>query len=76
MPIRLFKIILVVSVVVILNACGGGGGGGSGVTPPPPPATVNYTVTLTDMTLTDRQTNGAVATTGLPVSGATATRTP
>lgn len=71
--------ILVVSVALMLGACGGGGGGGGGgVTPPPPPppATVNYTVTLSGMTLTDMQTGTAVPPSGLPVAGATATRTP
>ena len=58
------------------GACGGGGGGGSdsgGVTPP---AAVTYSVTLTEITLTDRQTDTAVAATGLPLSGAVATRNP
>jgi len=60
---------------VALAACGGGGGGGGGgVTPPPPPGSITYSLELTAVTLTDRQTGATVSATGLPVSGATATR--
>ncbi len=72
-------------VLLSLAACGGGGGGGNGggnngggggVTPPPPPASQTYSVALTGVTLTDRQTDDAVAPSGLPIAGATATRNP
>ncbi len=72
--------LLVVSLVVltgVLAACGGGGGGGGGgVTPPPPPppSSVTYSLELTAVTLTDRQTGADVSATGLPIRGAVATR--
>jgi len=64
--------------VLALAACGGGGGGDGGnpPPPPPPPSAVTYTVELTGLSLSDRQTASAVAPTGLPVSGAVATRNP
>lgn len=61
---------------IVLTACGGGGGGG-GTTPPPPPpppSSVDYTVSLTSVTLGDRQTNGSISAGGLPITGATVTR--
>ena len=66
---------------LLLAACGGGGGGGGGSTSPPPPAppppaSVSYTVTLTSVTVTDRQTTDSVHPTGFPIGGATATRIP
>jgi hypothetical protein len=70
------------ALALLLSACGGGGGGSGGSSgggnppPPPPPSSVTYTVSLTDVTLTDRQTSSAVSETGLPVSGAVATRSP
>lgn len=79
MTTRLLKLVPLVSVLLALGACGGGGGGGGSEPPPPPPppppVTVNYTVTLSGMTLTDMQTGAAISPAGLPVSGATATRT-
>jgi len=75
------RLLLVASLGILagaLAACGGGGGGDSGVTPPPPPppppSSVTYTLELTAVTLTDRQTGADVSATGLPVSGAVATR--
>jgi len=72
--------LLVVSLGILaaLSACGGGGGNGA-VTPPPPPpppppSSVTYSLELAAATLTDRQTGADVAETGLPVSGAVATR--
>ena len=71
--------LLVASVGILAGAlagCGGGGGNG-GVTPPPPPpppSSVTYSLELTVVTLTDRQTGADVSETGLPVSGAVATR--
>jgi hypothetical protein len=56
-----------------LAGCGGGGGNG-GVTPPSPTSSVTYTLELTVVTLTDRQTGADVSETGLPISGAVATR--
>lgn len=73
--------LLVASLGILAGAlagCGGGGGGGGngGVTPPPPPppSSVTYSLELTAVTLTDRQTGADVSATGLPVSGAVATR--
>lgn len=65
-----------------LAACGGGGGGGDSggnpppPPPPPPPASETYTLELSGLGLSDRQTASAVTPTGLPVSGAVATRDP
>ncbi len=64
-------------ITVLLAACGGGGsggGGGNGNPPPPPPQAVTYTLEVTDVSLTDLQTGRTVDGTGLPVSGATASR--
>ena len=59
-----------------LAACGGGGGTDGAPPPPspPPPSSVTYSLELTEITLTDRQTGADVSETGLPVSGAVATR--
>ena len=63
-----------------LAACGGGGGGGDSggnpPPPPPPPASETYTLELSGLGLSDRQTASTVIPTGLPVSGAVATREP
>jgi len=68
------------ALALMLAACGGGGGGGGdGGNPPPPPppsAGVTYSLELTGLSLSDRQAAGAVSPTGLPVSGAVATRNP
>lgn len=65
---------------LMLAACGGGGGGGDSggnpPPPPPPPASETYTLELSGLVLSDRQTASAVTPTGLPVSGAVATRNP
>ena len=65
---------------LLLAGCGGGGGGGGGggnpPPPPPPPQAVTYTLEVTDLSLTDLQTGRTVDETGLPVSGATASRNP
>lgn len=72
--------LLVASIGILAGAlagCGGGGGNGGATPPPPPPpppSSVTYTLELTVVTLTDRQTGADVAETGLPVSGAVATR--
>jgi len=71
------SIIVLGTLAITLAGCGGGGGGGGGTSsppPPPPPVSVTYTLELTDLALTDRQTGTAVSVTGLPVSGALATR--
>ena len=65
--------------VLLLTACGGGGGGGGGggtTPPPPPPPATTYSVSLTGIVLTDRQTDDTVVADGLPIDGATATRSP
>ena len=66
---------------LLLTACGGGGGGGGGggttpPPPPPPPPATTYSVSLTGVVLTDRQTDDTVIAAGLPIDGATATRSP
>lgn len=75
---RINRSLVVASLGVLvgaLAACGGGGGGDGGVTPPPPPpSSVTYSLELTTVTLTDLQTGADVPATGLPVSGAVATR--
>lgn len=61
----------------LLSACGGGGGdsGSDGPPPPPPPPTATtYTLQLTDANLQDTRSNTTIDPTGLPVTGATATR--
>jgi len=66
------------AMATFLAACGGGGGGGDGgvINPPAPPASVTFTLALTDISLTDLQTNTSLVATGLPIDGAVATRNP
>lgn len=59
---------------VLLAGCGGGGGGDGGGTVPPPPPAATFTLELTAMTIDDTRTGAAVVATGLPVSGATASK--
>lgn len=74
---RLFQGAGLIFAVATLTACGGGGGGGDSgppPPPPPPPSSVSYTLELSAVTLTDRQTGVVVPESGLPIAGATATR--
>ena len=62
-------------IAMLVSACGGGGGsdeGGGNV--PPPTAARSYSVQLVDAGLEDSLTGLDVEASGLPVSGATATR--
>ncbi|NOX69122.1 MAG: hypothetical protein GXP15_08040 [Gammaproteobacteria bacterium] len=62
-----------VSILLLAAGCGGGSGDGN---PPPPPTGVSYTVQLTSVSLVDTRAGVDVDSSGLPITGATATRQP
>ena len=81
LPLTVPRTIAAALAVLTLAACGGGGGGGGGGAgggggTPPPPAATTYSVTLTGIALTDRLTDEDIVAGGLPLDGATATRSP
>ncbi len=68
-------IVNAVSILLLAAGCGGGGGDGN-PPPPPPPSGLSYTVQLTSVSLVDTRAGVDVDPSGLPVTGATATRQP